>query len=159
MVERTDLELTIRDIVAYDILSKPLASLGHKADRRRDKLAALAYQLLDAGEVADRVIAYVEPKEEERARTLREGISAFKEAHPDYGRILEGLIAEKRQESNQYLVYGVQEGRKLAAEDYRRAMREMGITTIQADAMYPHLLEQSVRMGKAGENERRSILL
>ena len=159
MAERSDLELTIRDMIAYDIMSKPLASLGHKADRRRDKLARLAYELLDAGEIAERVIAYTETREEEKARTLREGISAFAEAHPNYGHILEGMIAEKRKESNQYLVYGVKEGCKLAPENYRRVMRELGLSPIQADAMYPHLLETAVRLGKAGENEKRSILL
>ena len=159
MVERKNLEITIRDLVAHDILYRPLKSLGEKAYRRRDGIAANAENLLAKGKKAERIIAYVETREEERARTLREGIESFKEEHPKYGEILEGIIAEKRQESNRYLVYGIAEGFKLSSEDYRRVMRELGMSTVQADAMYPHLLEISDRLGKAGENEKRNILL
>lgn len=159
MVERNDLEITVRNMVAFDILSKPLSSLGHKADRRRDKLAEIAAGLLGSGYETERVVAYVEKREEEKARTLREGIEAFKEEHPRYGKILEGMIVEKRAASSKYLVFNVAEGYRLAAEDYRRVMRELGMSTIQADAMYPHLLEISDKLGKAGENAKRSILL
>lgn len=159
MTERSELETTVRSMVAYDILSKPLQSLGHKADRRRDKLAGAAAEILTPKYAPERVVAYTEVREEERARTLREGIQAFKEAHPRYGQVLEELIAQKRSESNKYLVYGIAEGFHLGAEDYRRVMRDLGMTTIEADSMYPHLLEYSVRLGKAGENEKRSILL
>lgn len=159
MVERTDLELTVRNMVAYDILSKPLSSLGHKADRRRDKLAEEAAKLVRAGEDYERVIAYTETRDEEKARTLREGIEEFKKEHPRYGAILEGMIAEKRSKSNKYLVYGVADGFKLAAEDYRRVMRDLGMSTVQADAMYPHLLDISDKLGRAKETATRSILL
>ena len=159
MVERNELETTVRSMVAFDILSKPLVSLGHKADRRRDKLASTAANLVTAGFRGERVVAYIESRDEEKARTLREGIEDFKEQHPRYGTILEGMIAERRQLSNQYLVFGVADGYKLAAEDYRRVMKDLGMNAREADSMYPHLLDISDRLGKSRENAKRSILL
>ncbi len=161
MVERNDLETNVRSMVAYDILSKPLTSLGHKADRRKDKLAGESASFLRSDRYdSERIVAYVEVRpEEERARTLREGIEAFKSEHPRYGKILEDMIEETRTANNRYLVYGVADGFKLGAEDYRRVMRELGMSTVQADAMYPHLLDISDKLGKAKENARRDILL
>ena len=159
MVERTDLEVTVRDMVAYDILSKPLSSLGSKAYRRRDALAKDAARLARKGNSSERVVAYLETREEDRARTLREGVEVFKEAHPTYGRILEDVIAEVRKSSNSYLVFSVAEGFKLGAEDYRRVMKDLGMDTREADAVYPHLLDVSDRLGKSRENARRDILL
>jgi len=159
MVERNDLETNVRSMVAYDILSKPLSSLGQKAGRKKDKLAGESAGLLRSRYESERIVAYVETREEERARTLREGIVDFKETHPKYGTILEGMIQQRRSTSNKYLVYGVADGFKLGAEDYRRVMRELGMSTVQADAMYPHLLDISDKLGKAEENARRDILL
>lgn len=159
MAERTDLEVTVRDMVAYDILSKPLSSLGSKAYRRRDRLAEEAAKLAKKGNTSERVVAYLETREETRARTLREGVEAFKETHPRYGAILEGMIAEVRSASNKYFVFGIAEGFKLGAEDYRRVMKDLGMETREADAMYPHLLDISDRLGKSRENIKRDILL
>lgn len=159
MVNRNNLEVAIRDMVAYDILSKPLSNLGDKAYRRRDKLAAEAAEFVRVGYDSERIVAYTEFKDEEKARTLREGITAFKEAYPKYGKVLEGMIEEKRANNNEYLVFGIKTGFKLGAEDYRRVMKNLGMTSREADAMYPHLLDISDRLGKSRENAVRNILL
>ena len=159
MVSRTDLETNVRDMVAYDILSKPLSSLGQKAARRRDKLASETAKLLREGDDFERVVAYVKKTDEEKARTLREGIDAFTEAHPRYGGILEGMIQERRMHSNRHLYYAVNQGFNLGAAEYRGVMRDLGLSVIEADAMYPHLMQLSERLGKAGEQSLRSILL
>ncbi len=159
MVFRDDLETNVRSMVAYDILSKPLSSLGQKAGRKEKKLAGETAGLLARMDPSDRVVAYTEVRNEERARTMREGINEFKEAHPRYGTVLEGMIQQKRFDKNNYLVFGVAEGFKLGVEDYRRVMKDLGMTTVEADAMYGHILNISERLKKAGENEQRSILL
>ena len=159
MVTRTELETTVREMVAYDILSKPLSSLGQKAGRRRDKLAQESAGLLRQGDEFERVIAYVEHRDEEKARTMRDGIESFKDAYPRYGKILEGMIQDKRVESNRYLVYGVAKGCTLGVGEYRNVMKDIGLNPLEADAMYPHLLQISERLGKAGEYELRNILL
>ena len=159
MVFRDDLETAVRNMVAYDIISKPLSSLGQKADRREKKLAVEAAGLLQSNEPSERIFAYTETRNEERSRTTREGIDQFKEAHPRYGAVLEGMIQQKRFEKNNYIVFGVTEGFKLGASDYRSVMKDLGMTTIESDAMYGHILNISDRLGKARENETRSILL
>ena len=159
MVSRNELETTVRNMVAFDILSKPLSSLGSKSYRRRDKLAAEAAELVEEEPKSNRFIAYVEEREEERARTIREGIEEFKKIYPEYGRMLEEMIKQTRVEKNDYFVFGIADGFKLAAEDYRRVMRDLGMSTVQADTMYPHLLDISDELGKARENTKRSILL
>jgi hypothetical protein len=159
MVFRDDLETAVRNMVAYDILSKPLSSLGQKAGRREKKLAVEAAGLLENTGPTERIVAYTEVRNEERARTVRDGINAFKEAHPRYGAKLEGMIQQKRFEKNNYIVFGVAEGFRLGASDYRSVMKDLGMTTIEADTMYGHILNISERLGKAGESETRSILL
>jgi len=159
MANRSELEIAVRSMVAYDVLSKPLTSLGQKSDRRKDKLGKEISTLLREGDRFDRVVAYVERRDEEKARTLREGIEAFKEEFPKYGKILEGVIEKRRSLSNRYLVFGLEDGFKLSPDDYRRVMKDLGMTTVEADAMYPHLLQISDRLGKAGENSLRDILL
>jgi len=160
MVERTEVEIYVRNMVALDVLSKPLSSLGGKAERRRDKAAEeIADLLKDESEVGERIFAKIEKRDEEKARTLREGIEAFKREHPNYGDILENKIAEKRTKSNKYLIFGLNKGYYLASEDYVRVMKDLGFTREEACSMYPHLKEISTRLGKANEQEERTILL
>ena len=159
MVHRDDLEIAVRNMVAYDILSKPLSSLGQKAGRREKNLSGFVEDLLIRGQSCERVVAYVEPREEEKARTMREGIDAFKEEHPRYGKVLEGMIQETRVQKNNHLVFGIASGFQLGAADYRRVMTDLGMTTKEADSMYGHLLEISDRLGKAREHKLRSVLL
>ncbi len=157
MVQRSELETNIRRMVALDILSKPLSSLGQKACRRRDKLAEEASESLQ--EDLERVFAYKETTEIEKARTLREGITVFKIEHPKYGKVLEEMIQEKRIQKDTQLVYGITEGCSLGVGEYRSVMRDLGLSAIEADGMYTHLLEISHRLGSASEYAKRTILL
>lgn len=159
MAYRNELEKNVRSMVAYDILSKPLSSLGQKAGRRGSKLAKETAELLQGGMTADRVIARTEEVTEMKARTLREAIDEFKGEFPKYGEVLEGKIQEKRLQRDTQLVYGLANGYRLGAEDYRRVMGDLGLSALEADAMYPHLIDISDRLGKAGEQSLRTILL
>lgn len=159
MVERTELETQVRNMVAYDVLRSPLSSLHQKTGRRHKKSAEQAVELIEEGYVAERVVVRVEETEAEKARTLRQGINAFKEMHPRYGAKLEGVIAEKRTERNNVLVYGLENGFKLGSADYIRVMKDLGLNEMAAHSMYPHLVEVSEQIGKAKETGLREILL
>jgi len=161
MVERTEIEKFVRWLIASDILYRPLKSLGEKGLRRLDKTAKEISDLLkEEGEVGERVFAKIEKKEEEEAaRTLREGITAFKKKYPEYGEILEKLITEKRMKSNRYLIYGLQEGFKLGEEDYVRVMMDLGFDRREASSVYPHVIAISERLKKAKVQAERRILL
>jgi hypothetical protein len=160
MPERTEIEKPVRELIASDIVYRPLKSFGERGVRRLEKIAKEVSVLLKEGEeVGERVFARVEKRDEEKARTLREGINAFKKKHPEYGEILERMIAEKRTRNNRYLLYGLQEGFKLGEEDYMRAMMDLGMERREAASLYPHIIAISEMLGKAGEQAQRRILV
>ena len=158
-MERTELETMTRNLIAYDVLKSPLSSLYQKAGRQQKKTAQEAAELILQGSIAERVDVRIEQIEEEKARTMREGVGEFKKKYPQYGKILEGLIQEKRIEKNQALVYSLQNGFKLASADYIRVMKNLGLSETAAHAMYGHLLELSERLEKASETQPRQLLL
>lgn len=96
---------------------------------------------------------------EEKSKTLREGINAFKKEYSSYGKILEGLIAKKRIKRNKNLVYRLNKGYNLSEEDYVWVIMDLGFDRREASAMYPHILAISERLGKANEQMERTILL
>ena len=161
MVERTEIETNVRNMVALDILGKPFKSLSGKAERREWKAAKEITSLLKKDyEIGERIFARVEEREEEeKARTLKEGINAFKKEYPKYGSILEVLIEEKRVNKNKYLIYGLNSGYCLGSEDYLRVMKDLGFVREEACAVYPHIKDISERLGKAKEGSERTILL
>ena len=160
MVERSELESRVRRLIAGDITYRVLKNLGNKGVRRLNKRAAEITDLLDKGEEPNnRFYVGIEKIEKEKARTLREGINAFKKEHPGYGKILEGLIAKKRIKRNKNLIYGLNEGYKLSEEDYVLIMRDLGFERREASAIYPHILAISKRLERANEQSERTILL
>lgn len=159
MVERSDLEKRVRRLIAGDITYKVLKSLGDKGDRRLKKRAAEIVNLLDEEEPGNRFYARIETSKEEKSKTLREGINAFKKKYSSYGKILEGLIAEKRIQRNKNLVYRLNKGYNLSEEDYVQIIVDLGFERREASAIYPHILAISERLGKADEQMERTILL
>ena len=159
MVERSELENRVRRLIAADITYRVLKGLGEKGIRRLNKRAKEIVDLLDMGGQNDRFYVEIQKIEDEKARTMKEGINAFKKQYPNYGKILEGLIAEKRIKRNKNLVYSLNEGYKLAEEDYVQVMVDLGFDRREASSMYPHILTISGRIGKADEHKERTILL
>lgn len=160
MVERSGLEKRVRRLIAGDITYRVLKSLGEKGIRRLKKGAKEIVNLLGEGEEPNnRFYVGIEKSEEEKSKTLREGINAFKKKYSSYGKILEGLIAQKRIERNKNLVYGLNEGYHLSEEDYVQIMIDLGFEKREASAMYPHILAISERLKKADEQLERTILL
>ena len=160
MVERSELENKVRRLIAGDITSKVLKSLGDKGDRRLKKGAKEIVNLLNEGEEPnDRFCVGIKKTKEEKARTLRKGINAFKKKYSRYGDILEGIIAEKRIKRNKNLVYRLNKGYKLSEEDYVQIIMDLGFEKREASAMYPHILAISERLEKADEQMERTILL
>jgi hypothetical protein len=160
MPERTEVEKFVRWLIASDIVYRPLKSLGEKGIRRLDKTAKEISSLLkEEEEIGERVFARVERRDEDKARTLREGVNEFVEKYPEHGEILKTIIKKKRRKHNKYLAYGLQEGFKLGEEDYVRVMMDLGFERREAASVYPHILAISERLKKAKEQTERSILL
>lgn len=160
MVERSELENRVRRMVAADITYRVLKNLGEKGIRRLKKRALEIVDLLDKGEEPnDRFYVEIERIEKEKARTMKAGVNAFKKEYPSYGKILEGLIAEKRIRRNKNLVYRLNKGYKLSEEDYVQIMMDLNFERREASAMYPHILASSERLKKVDEQMKRTILL
>ena len=160
MPERTDIEKETRMLIALDILYKPFSSLGAKGKRKAEKHAKSIVSFLKEGEEkGERIFARVEKRDEEKARDLREGIDAFKEEYPQYGKLLEKCIKEKRMSHNKYIIYGLSEGFKLGEEDYVKVMMGLGFERREANSVYPHILAISDRLGKAVEQAERIMLI
>ena len=61
MVERTEIENYVRNMVALDSMFKPLKSLSCKAERREDKIAGEIFSLYKSKEdLGERVFVLVE---------------------------------------------------------------------------------------------------
>jgi hypothetical protein len=159
MVQRNELEKNVRDMIAYDILQAPLSSFYQKAKRRKNDLSEVIVAQIEDGETGERIIARLETREQEKARTMKEGIEAFKNKHPRYGNLLEGLIAEKRLQKNRILVYGVQEKFKLGDADYVRVLQDLDLDKRTASMLYPRLKKLSDTLGKAKEASYREMLV
>ncbi len=160
MVERSELEKRVRRLIAADISYRSLKSLGEKGIRRLNKRAQEIVELLEEEESMDRFHAGIRETEEEKSsRTLRQGIDAFTEEHPRYGKILEGLIAETRLQKNRHLIYRLNPGYNLSEEDYVQIIVDLGFERREASAIYPHILAISERLKKADEQKERSILI
>lgn len=159
--ERTEIEKESRYLIAGDISYRVLESLGKRGARKLIKGADnIASLLKDGEEAGNSICARIEKRDEdEKARTLNEGINEFYKQCPEYGSILKGLIEEKRDKKNKYLVYRLNEGYKLGEEDYVKVIMDIGFDRREACSIYPHILAISERMKKADEKKERTILL
>ncbi|MFA6022756.1 MAG: hypothetical protein WC781_01570 [Candidatus Pacearchaeota archaeon] len=154
------LETHIIELIATDRISIPIKSMAGKLDRAKPKLG---YKVVESMELednyfGDRVYARISYEDEMKARGMREGIEVFSEKFPRYGTILNGIIEEKRAEKEKHLYFGMNEGCKLTAGDYREVMAGLGFNSNESEQLYPRLMEISRKLSRA-RNEERSILV
>ena len=159
-MENEQTERAIIELIATDRIDIPISSMSGKLKRAKPKLAQ-AVDLAEYGGlfVGDRAYAKVEYENVEKARTMREGVEVFKDKYPQYGRILEGIIAEKRVERETHLYFGLNENSRLTANDYLGVMTSLGFTEAAARSFYPELLDASRRISRAREEDKRSVMI
>ena len=151
-------ERQIIELIATDRIDIPISSMSGKLKRHKPKLALAVDMEGRARYNGERVYARVEHEEKEKARGMREGVEAFAERFPQYGKILNGIIEEKRIEKETHLYFGIQEGRRLTADDYLGVMQNLGFTESTARSLYPELMEISRNLSRKREEER-SVLI
>ena len=155
-----NLEKQLIEIIATDRIDKPISSMSGKLKRAKPKLAKLIE--LEPGSYfeGNRTYARIGTENKMKARGMRKGIEKFKEQHPQYGKILEGLIAEQRVKSETHLYFGMYEGCRITSDDYLEVMTNLGFTETTAKRLYPELMNISRNLGKKrDEGEERSILI
>ena len=151
-------ERQIIELIATDRIDIPISSMSGKLKRQTPKLA----EAIDLGGRSryngERVYARVESEDREKARGMRDGVEEFGRKFQHYGKILKGIIEEKRVESETHLYFGIQEGRRLTADDYIGVMQNLGFTESTARSLYPELMEISRNLSRK-RDEERSILI
>lgn len=153
------MEEQILSLIAKDRLHVPLSSLDQKLKRSKNKEAKdIASTLGKARYAGERFYAFVDSEDKEKARGMKEALVEFASEFPKYGAILAGKIAEKRTFAEEHLYFGVNEGKRLTADDYMQVMSSLGLSETTARNLYPDLMEVSRKLSKA-RNEDRSIIV
>ena len=119
------LERQVIDLIAADRIFMATSSIDNKLKRIRPKLAR-AVDLTGNSYSGERVFANVANEEGSKARGMKYAIDAFSRRHPNYGAELRGLVAEQRTFAEPTLYFGMQEGRRLTADDYLGVMANLG---------------------------------
>jgi hypothetical protein len=155
------LERQLIELIATDRIDVPISSMSGKLKRAKKKLAPAvdlsAYK--DKNFEGERVYARVETEDKEKARTMSAAIDVFCKQYKRPGKVLKGIIAEKRIKSETHLYFGMNEGRRLTADDYRGVMANLGFTPASAEGLYGKLMEASRKISRSRVDGERSILV
>ncbi len=152
------MEERIIELVATDRLDVPVSSMSGKLKRRKPKLAK-ALELSEGDRFdGERAYARVESDEKMTARGMRDGIAKFSEEYPRHGDILQGYIQEERVKRETRLYFGMNEGRRLSADDYLSVMSDLGFSETRARSLYSELMEVSRNLSRK-RDEERSVLI
>jgi hypothetical protein len=154
------LERNIIKLIATDRIDRPISSMSGKLKRAKPKLAN-GIDLNGYGKSfeGERVYAHIRTEDRMKARGLRDGVDAFKQAYPQHGKILEGMIAEERLSRETNLYFGVQDARRLTSDDYMGVMKDLGFSQATAKGLYSELIEVSYNLARSRNETQRSILI
>lgn len=149
-------ERQILEIIATDRIDMPISSMSSKLKRKKKKLGQeLGLSKKFEG---DRAYARVEKDDLMKARGMRDGIDLFAQEFPRYGKILNGMIEEKRAKSETHLYFGLYDGCRLSTDDYLGVMENLGFKGQYAENLYQELMKISRNLNKK-RDEERSIMI
>jgi hypothetical protein len=138
-MNNTELERRVIQLVAADRFDIPVSSMSGKLKRMKPKLAKnILGQAEQMHHYGERVFAYTEQEDKDKAKGMREGVEEFKQEFPKYGQILEGKIQEKRAVRETHLYFGMQPGKRLTGQDYLAVMNDLGFTLHNQEDFMTH---------------------
>jgi hypothetical protein len=152
-----ELEKQIINIVATDRLYVPSSSFDGKLERSRKKIG----KSLDLSEdfyQGDRAYARIETLNKHRSKDLRAGVKQFCDEHPQYGKILNGMIETERVKKERHLYFGMNDGKRVTNEDYMSVLENMGLGPVTAGKYLDVALDISRTLNRKRDDER-SILI
>ncbi|PIU76030.1 hypothetical protein COS75_01265 [Candidatus Pacearchaeota archaeon CG06_land_8_20_14_3_00_35_12] len=152
------MENQIVKLIAEDRLQVPMSSLEQKVRKSKMSDAKSIAEMIGEKFDGNRVYAFIEEEDKDRARGMKEAVAEFEQEFPKYGAILKGKINEKRKLSEKYLYFGLYDGCKLTSEDYLGVLQNIGLTERAARELYPELLNLSRKLVKE-KGEERSIIV
>ena len=133
--------------------------MSGKLKRRKPKLAEAVSIPKGTRFNGERVYARVEVEDRMKARTMSDAVAKYCEEHPAEGKVLTQYIEDERAVKEIYLHFGVQEGKRLTAEDYLGVMENLGFSPATARSLYPELMDISRKIQTKREYAERSILI
>ena len=153
------LERQIIQLIATDRIDIPISSMSGKLKRRKPKLAEAVSIPKGTRFNGERVYARVEVEDRMKARTMSDAVAKYCEEHPAEGKVLTQYIEDERAVKEIYLHFGVQEGKRLTAEDYLGVIENLGFSPATARSLYPELMDISRKIQTKREYAERSILI
>jgi hypothetical protein len=130
MAYKTNLTRETEQLVAYHTIKRGFDVMAKRADRKVKPLALSVYDRLTKKQKFSKgsiVTADYRFLEQEKARTLTEGIKEFSQRFPEYGKTLKGIIKETRTTKKRYLEFGINPGYEIADLTYIAALEDIGI--------------------------------
>jgi hypothetical protein len=153
------IERKIIQLIAADRIDIPISSMSGKLKRQKPKLAEAISIPRGTRFNGNRVYARVEVEDRLKARSMSDAVAKYCEEHPAEGRVLTQYIEDERAVKETYLHFGVQEGKRLTAEDYLGVMQNLGFSEATSRSLYPELMDISRKMQAKREYAERSILI
>jgi len=155
------LERRLIELIATDRIDVPISSMSGKLKRAKKKLAPAVDLSAYKGKnfQGERVYARVEEEDKMKARTMSVAVDVFCERYKRPGNVLKGIIAEKRLASETHLYFGMHDGRRLTADDYRGVMSNLGFSPVAAEGLYGKLMDASRKISRKRVDGERNIMI
>jgi hypothetical protein len=153
-----ELERRIIRLIATDRIEVPISSMSGKLKRKKPKLGQ-EIELPKSKYVGERVYARITEEDEMKARTMKEAVAEFCGKYPTHGKILQGIVAEKRLKKETHLYFGVNEGCRLTEADYMGVLKDLGFGEVTSRGLYNELIEVSRNLSKKRGSPERSVLI
>jgi hypothetical protein len=158
-MDRQDVEEGLVTLIATDRIEIPISSMSGKLKRQKKPIAQEVAEGFNVRFDGERAYARVEEQNKMKARTMKEGIEEFEKRYPKYGQILRELIAEERSFKETHMHFGMYEGCRVSAADYRDVMANLGFTPGEAEQLYPRLMDISRKLSKKRVEDERTIMI
>lgn len=154
----TEVEQGLIRLIATDRIEIPISSMSGKLKRQKPEIARAVAEGFNLRYSGERTYAKVVEDDKMKARGMREGIESFSRDYPKYGEILQQYIDEERSLRERHLFFGMKEGCRITADDYRDVMTNLGFTPAMAEELYPALMDVSRKLSRQ-RSEERSIMI
>jgi len=152
-----EIENGLLELIATERIYIPISSMDGKLKKQRSKMAeSLA---IDKGYSGDRAYARIEQEDTMKARGMSEAVKLFESQYPRHGKILKGMIEEKRAEREVTMYFGMNPDCRLTESDYLGVMTNLGFSPATAQRLYPELMDISRKLSKKRQQNERSILI
>ena len=154
----TNIEQGLIRLIATDRIEIPISSMSGKLKRQKPVIAREVADEFNQRYSGERAYGRVVSDNKMKARGMSDGIEAFSKDYPQYGVILQQYIDFERSKKETHLYFGMKEGCRITADDYRQVITDLGFTPKMSEELYPALMDVSRKLSRQ-RGEERSILV